>query len=151
MQSSKRHRLLQGRVPTGSQVPPGNLLQHGLLQVPANLLSSIHLLWCGSPPWAAGASLHPRGPPWGAKLLHHGFHHGLQEHLCWGTWNTSSRSFCTDIGVCRAVPLTYFHSVVFVVPLYLHNSFSSFLNITGVSSISDWVSLGQQRVHPGTS
>ncbi|KAK4831758.1 hypothetical protein QYF61_018956 [Mycteria americana] len=40
------------------------------------------------------------------SLPHHGLHHGLQWNLCSGTWSTSSSSFFTDLGVCRAVSFT---------------------------------------------
>ena len=38
----------------------------------------------------------------GDNLLHHGLLHGLQGNLCSSAWSTSS-SFFTGLGVCRAV------------------------------------------------
>lgn len=73
---------------TGSQPPP-----------------VIPLLWCGSPPQAAGEYLPPCGPPWiaGTHLPHCGLHHGLQRNLSSNTWSSSS-PFSTYLGVCRVVP-----------------------------------------------
>ena len=46
----------------------------------------------------------------GDSLPHHGLPHGLQGNLCSGAWSISSPSFCTDLGVCRAVSFTCSHS-----------------------------------------
>jgi len=45
------------------------------------------------------------------SLLHHGLHHRLQGNPCSGAWSTSSPFFFTGLGVCRAVSLTYSHSL----------------------------------------
>jgi len=122
-----RKRTLQRGSPTGSEVLPANLFQHGLLSpqvhmtcqepAPAQALHGVtvsfrhppalacsplraasgYLLCCG-PPWAAGDSLPHRD-----SLPHHGLHHGLQENLCSSAWSTSSPSFFTNLGVCRVV------------------------------------------------
>jgi len=80
--------LLQCRLSTGSQLP-----------------SSVHLLWCGvlhglQVEICLTVDLHGLQ---GHSLPHHGRHHELQGHLCSSAWSTSSPSFCTDPGVCRAV------------------------------------------------
>lgn len=74
---SFRHSLLQHGLPVGSQVPPGNLLQHGLSSLhgstgPCHPSFRHHQLWCGSPSWAAGTSLHP-------VLLHSCFTMGCRK------------------------------------------------------------------------
>jgi len=82
--------LLQRRIPTGSHPPLG-----------------IHLLWCGvfhrlQVDICSTVDLHGLQ---GNSLPHHGLLHGLQGHLCSGTWSTSSPSFFTNLGVCRVVSL----------------------------------------------
>ncbi|KAM9591174.1 uncharacterized protein ACIBXB_006073 [Morphnus guianensis] len=125
---SFRNRLLQRGSPTGPQVLPENLLQHGLLSMGCS--SCQELAPARGSPWAAGSfRAHlpalAWGPPqaagWdicstvdlhglqGDNLRHHGLHHGVQGNLCSGTYSTSSPSF-TDLGVCRVVSLTYSHS-----------------------------------------
>ena len=71
----------------------------------------------------------------GDSLPHHGLPHGLQGNLCSGAWSTSSPSFFTDLGVCRAVSLTYSHSSLRL-QLLLCSNFSPFLNL-----------LSQRRYH----
>jgi len=44
----------------------------------------------------------------GHNLLHHGLLHQLYRNLCFGTWSTSSFSFFTELGVCRAASLAFF-------------------------------------------
>ncbi|KAK4827475.1 hypothetical protein QYF61_018711, partial [Mycteria americana] len=56
----------------------------------------------------------------GDSLPHHGLHQGLQGNLCSSPWSTSSPSFFTDLGGCRAVALTYSHCSL---RLLLHSNF----------------------------
>lgn len=46
----------------------------------------------------------------GDSLIHHGLHQWLQGNLCPSTWSTFSLFFCAELGVCRAVSLTFSHS-----------------------------------------
>ena len=62
----------------------------------------------------------------GVSLSYHGLLHGLQGNLCSGTWSTSSLSFCADLGVCRAAPLTLCHSSLWM-KLHRFGVFSAFL------------------------
>lgn len=71
----------------------------------------------GHKPAPAWPSLHgsqhgcllQHGPPRAAgNKSHHGSHPGLQRNLCSGVWSTSSPSFFTDFGVCRAGSLAFF-------------------------------------------
>jgi len=123
-------------VPTGSQALPANLLRRGLL-------SPWVRRWCQEPAPARGphgvtASFrHPPAPVWvpfhglqvdicstvdlhelkGNNLPHHGLHHKLQgKALCSVILGTSSPcSFFFDLGVCRVVSLTLFHSSLYTV------------------------------------
>jgi len=128
---SFKNRLLQRGYTTGSQVLPANLLQRGFLspqirrscQEPAPARATHRITaslghppaptW--RPPWALSGDLLNRGPPWlqGDSLPHHGLLHGLQGNLCPSAWSTSSPSFFTVLGVCRAVSLTYSHSSLY--------------------------------------
>ncbi|KAK4810770.1 hypothetical protein QYF61_007744, partial [Mycteria americana] len=111
---SFRNRLLQCGSPTGSQVLPANLLQHGLLCMRLQVLPGAyastgfqgitasfkrtHLLWRGDlhrlqVDICSTVDLHGLQ---GDSLPHHGLHHGLQGNLCSSAWNTSSPSFFTD-------------------------------------------------------
>jgi len=89
---SFRNRLLQRVSPTGSQALPANLLWCGLLSSQGH-----SLLWVST---CSTVDLHGLQ---GDSLPHHGLLHGLQGYLCSGAWSTSSPSFFTDLGVCRAV------------------------------------------------
>ena len=60
----------------------------------------------------------------GDNVQHHGLHHRLQGILRSGTWSTSSPSFFTDLGVCRVVPLTSYHSALLLQLLLPCNFFS---------------------------
>jgi len=61
----------------------------------------------------------------GDNLPHHSLHHELQgKGLCSGTWSTSSPSFFTDLGVCRVVSFTSFHSSLLTAPLPQFSSLS---------------------------
>jgi len=92
------------------------------------------LLQCGAPHRVTNPFRHPPAPVWGPfhrlqvdicstmdvhglqgdNLPHHGLHHELQgKTLCSGTSSTSSPSFFTDLGVCRVVFFTSFHSFLF--------------------------------------
>jgi len=125
---SFRNRLLQCGSPMGSQALPANLLRH-------RLLSPQVCRFCQEPapaqaPYRVTASFgHPpasvRSPFHGLQMeicsnmdLHglqghclpqHGLPCGLQGNLCSDACSTSSPSFCTDLGVCRAVALTSSH------------------------------------------
>jgi len=69
----------------------------------------IHLLWCGvlhGLQVEICATMDRHGLQ-GHSLPHHGLHHRLQGKLCSRAWSTSSPSFCTDLGVCRAVLVSY--------------------------------------------
>lgn len=91
---SFRHGLLQGGLPTESQLLPEDLLLWGIhsishrLQLPTgpSLPSPV---W--GPPCAAGGYELHCGPPWtaGDSLRHHGPQHGLQGNLCSRAWSTS--------------------------------------------------------------
>lgn len=70
---------------------------------------------------------------------------GLQEGLCSGTWRNSCPS-CTDLGDCRAIPLTYSHSSL---QLPLHWSFFPFLTL--LFTTADRLSPGQLRVPLGAA
>ncbi|KAK4807205.1 hypothetical protein QYF61_024325 [Mycteria americana] len=113
---SFRNRLLQHGSPTGTQVLPANLFQHGLLSLHRSIgparsllqrrlptgsqpLSGIHLLWHGvlhglQVDICSTVNLHGLQ---GDNLPHHGRHHRLQGNLCSGAWSTSSPSFFTDL------------------------------------------------------
>jgi len=99
--------LLQCGLPTGSH-PPAPAWGH---------------------PWAAGRDLLHREPPWAAghSLPHQGLLHGLQGNLCPDAWSTSTPSFCTDLGVCRAVSLTSSHFSL-LLEKCTYRGFSRFLN-----------------------
>jgi len=116
-------------VPTGSQALPANLLWRGLLS------PRVCRSWQEpAPEWAAhrvtASFRHKCALAWGPfhglqldicstvdlhgvqgdSLPHHGLLHELQgKTLCSGAWSTSSPSFSTDLGVCRAVSLTSSH------------------------------------------
>lgn len=82
--------------PTGSQSP----LRH--LPAPAWVPSGCGIpteILC--PPCAAGA-----------QLPHHCLDHRLQGNLCSNTWSSSCPFFCTDLSVCKVVPLTCSHSTL---------------------------------------
>ncbi|XP_063187185.1 uncharacterized protein LOC134513912 [Chroicocephalus ridibundus] len=126
---SFRKRLLQHGSPTGSQILPANVIQHGLLSpwghrlcwepAPAGDLHGdtasfkcIYLLRCGvlhrlQVDFCSATNLQDLQ---GDSLPHHALHHMLQGNLCSGTWSTSPCSFFTDFDVCRVVSLTYSHS-----------------------------------------
>jgi len=137
-----RNRLLQCGSTMGSQVLPASLLWGGILFLhgstgPARSLllhelpmgsqppSGTHLLRCGvlcalQVEICSTVDLHGLQVD---NLPHHGLLHRLQGNLCSGTWNTSSPSFFTDLGVYRAVSLTYSHSsflLQFTPPSHLH-------------------------------
>lgn len=94
----------------GITYPQGAVLQclkdplSTCLSLGHSLLSSIHLLQDGAPPWVAGGSLHPYGPPRAAEaqLFPHGLHHRLQENLLWRLERLLP-SLSTDLGVCRHI------------------------------------------------
>lgn len=73
----------------------------------------IQLLWHGSPPWAALS-----------QLFHHCLCHRVQRNLTSSALSTSSPSFFTDLGACRAVLLIYLPSALLWPQLKLHNIFS---------------------------
>jgi len=96
----------------GSTGPARSLLQHGL---PTGSLASlgIHLLQCGvlhglQADICSTVDLYGLQ---GHSLPHHGLLHRLQGYLCSGIWSTSSLSFFTDLGVCRATSLTFFSTL----------------------------------------
>jgi len=94
--------LLQRGLSTGSQPPLGiHLLQYGFFhRVQVDICSTVDLYGLQ-----------------GDNLPHHGLLHKLQENFCSGSWSTPSPSVFTDLGVCRAVALTYFHSLQLKLPL----------------------------------
>lgn len=105
-----------------------SLLQCGLLSMDLprvhSLLSGIYPLWCVLPPRSAGA-----------QLLHH----------CLDHWH----SFSTDLGICRVVPLTYFHpSLLQSNCICTVSSVFTFLNTLrrGITTISSWPSLDQSHI-----
>ena len=63
------------------------------------------------------------------RLPHHGLPHGLQGNLCSSAWSMSSPSSFTDLGVCRAVSLTYSHSSLRLQFLCPSNFFFPFLTM----------------------
>lgn len=105
---SFRNRLIQCGFPMNSQMLPENLLQLGVsfsveTQEPAPepvshhdkaSFKQIHLLQCGI--------LHGLGSD---SLPHHCLHQRLQKNLSSCSWSTCS--FCSDLGICRVVHLTY--------------------------------------------
>jgi len=117
------HELLQRGFTMESQALPANLLQDGLLspwvrgscQEPA-------AAWA---PHGVEASFgHPSAPAWGPpravgvdlllhgcrdSLPHHGLLHGCRERLL-RCLEHLLPSFCTGLGACRVVPLTYLRS-----------------------------------------
>jgi len=133
---SFRNRLLQHGSPMGSQVLPANLLQHGLHSLHGATdpvrsllqhglpkgsqppLGHIHLLWNGVLQGLQVdiCSTVDLNGLQGDSLSHHDLLHRLQGNICSGIWGTSP-SFCTDLGVCRAVSLTP------LLRLPLHSSF----------------------------
>ena len=127
--------LLQHRLPTGSQPPSGtHLLRRGVLHgLQVDICSTMDL---------PGLQ--------GDNLPHHGLHHGLQGNLCSGAWSTSSPSFFTDLGVCRAVSLTCSHSSLWLQLLCL-GFLSPFLNLfpRGATTVAAGFGLGQPWVHLG--
>ncbi|KAK4831745.1 hypothetical protein QYF61_018943 [Mycteria americana] len=136
---SCRNRLLQRGSPTGSQVLPANLLQHGLLspwvhrscQEPAPAQAShrvtasfgcIHLLWHGvlhglQVDICSTINLHGLQVD---SLPHHGLHHGLQGNLCSSTWSTSSPSFFTGLAQDTIGFLGCEHTLLAHVQLFIH-------------------------------
>jgi len=120
-----QHRLLQHRsLPRGAvlqeqtapvwvphRVLSANLLQCGLLSAqvhsscqdpaPARALHGLQLDLCSA------VDLHGLQ---GIDLRYHGLILGLLGTFCSGAWSTSSTSFFSHIGVCRAVSLTLSHS-----------------------------------------
>jgi len=109
--SFPRGAVLQEQAAPGSAAPGRSLLQCRLsigLQLPSGIpllrrgVPSTGCRWRSATPWT---SMDCRD-----SLPHHGLLHGLQGNLCSGTWSTSCPSFCTDLGVCRAISLTSSHS-----------------------------------------
>jgi len=58
-------------------------------------------------------------------------------------------SFCTDLGVCRAVPLTYSHSPLY--PAAVFSPPSSLCYPRGATTITDGLGLGLDKVRLGAS
>jgi len=86
------------------------------------------------------------------NLPHYGPLHRLQGNLCSSTWRTSSSSsFFTDLGTCRAVSLTCSHSSLLQLQLTQVGLFppSYVCYHRGATTIADGLGLGQQRVHLG--
>ena len=81
----------------------------------------------------------------GDNLLHRGIHQGLQGNHYSGAWSTSSPSFFSARGVCRAVSLTFFS-------LLSHSGCTAFFTLSyvyyhrGNTSVGDGLSFGQQWV-----
>ncbi|KAK4830186.1 LOW QUALITY PROTEIN: hypothetical protein QYF61_009213 [Mycteria americana] len=93
--------------PRSCQEPAPAWASHGVTAS----FGHIHLLWRGvlhglQVDICSTVDLHGLQ---GDSLPHHCLHQGLQGNLCSSAWSISSPSF-TDLGVCRAVPLTYSHS-----------------------------------------
>lgn len=114
---SLRKRLLLKRFivdfPHVSLALPENLLLHGLVSMRCGSC------WEPAPAWALPGLQFPSGISCiccrtrssmgcrGDNLLHHGLLCRLQGNLCSGAWSSSSPSFLTDLGVCRAVSCTF--------------------------------------------
>jgi len=104
--------LMWAPLSTGPQVLAGACSSAGLPTM-SQLPSGIHLLCQGSfhglqVEICSTVELHRLQ---GHKLPHRGLQHKLQgKVLCSGVSSTSSPSFFTDLGVCRVVSLTSYHS-----------------------------------------
>jgi len=154
---SFRNRLFQLGSPTGSQVLPANLLQHGLLALHESTGPS--RLQCGlsmgsqpplDAPTYAGVGFSTGcgwicAPAWtsmgcrGTAYLTMVIFTGCRGNLCSGAWITSCPCFFTDLAVCTVVSLTFSHSSLwlqlpfcrFFFPLLKHV-------ITGELPLSQW-------------
>lgn len=73
-------------------------------------------------------------------------HHGFQGNVCSSTWNTSSPSFFTGLGVCRVL-LSYILTVSFWLPLcrLFSPSYMCYPRVPAI--VTDGLSLGRQQVH----
>ena len=90
-----------------------------------------HLFWCGllhglQVDICSTVDLHGLQ---GHSLPHHSLLHGLQGNLCSSAWSTSSPSFFTDLGACRALFLTYFQSSFWLLLLLYSAFFFTFLTM----------------------
>lgn len=81
-------------------------------------------------------------------LALHDLHHWLQDNLCSGTWSTFCPSVFTDLAVHRVASLTYSHSSLLWLQVYLHSKFFLFLNILARSAVT--VADGQHQIPLGT-
>jgi len=140
---SFRYRLLQCGTPKGSQALRENLISprgHRSWQVsapaqaPHGVTDSFRHppapVW--GPTWAAGGNLLHHGPPWAAGAQPASPQSAPQaagEPLLWRLEHLLP-SFCTDLGGCRVVALTYSHSSILM-------------------DDGDGLGLGQQWVHLG--
>jgi len=161
---SFRNRLLQRGSPAGSQV----------LQKTCSGVGSSPQCYrsCQEPPpvWVlhrliASFRAYPASQVWGPQewtcsavdlhglqgnnMRQHGLCHRLRTNLCSGTWNTSSPSFFIDLGVCRVVSLTDFHS--FPSAAAVKHFFYPFLNMLSQRHYQQhWPSFGQRWVCLGS-
>lgn len=71
----------------------------------------------------------------------------LQRNLSSDTWSTSSPSFFTDLGVCRAVSFKNSHSPVLTAA---GGTLLNYINPEALP-VPDGVCLGQQHIHPEAS
>lgn len=103
--------FLWGMVPQEQTAPHGSSMGLRPVRKPASLWVSAqtavsHLLWCG-PSWPAGEQ---SASPWS-------FHRPCR--ISSASWNISSHSFFTDLGVCRGVSTMFFS-------LLLQHSFKTY-------------------------
>lgn len=77
------------------------------------------------------------------NLPHHSLHRGLQGNFCSSAWSTSSSSIRSDLAVCRAVSLRYFH--YFLSSAVMQRVFTPFMKCyhKDIPNITDWISFGQ--------
>ena len=115
--------LPHGSVPRGPSVR-SKLLQHGS---PTGAAPPRPPAPAWAPPWAAAWRSAPCGTHGlqGDSLLHQGPLHRPQGNFVSSTWSTSSPSFFTDLGTCKAVS----HSSLSQLLLCSRFFFSPFLNL----------------------
>lgn len=120
-------------------IPHRLTLGHSLLLAStcSGMGSSRSCRWISAPPWTSKGLQGPS--PWAAPWASGESQLQRLEHFL--------TSLCTDLGVCRAVPLSCSH---FSFPAAVVQQFLPFLNFpTTTTTVVVWLRLGQQQVYLG--